>query len=65
VTIRYTVVNHGTRPYAFEIWKATTRLILPDHEVRLRVNWDYRGSFVFRSLYRGRPVGPHGIIRVY
>jgi hypothetical protein len=28
------------------------------------VNWDYRGRFLYRTLYRGRPAGPHGSVTV-
>jgi hypothetical protein len=62
--IRYTVVNRGSRPYALEIGKAATRAIPPHRRARIRVSWDYRGRFVYRTLYRGRPTGPHGSITV-
>jgi hypothetical protein len=62
--IRYTVVNDGSRPYALQIWTAVTRPIPPKGRTRLTVNWDYRGRFLYRTLYRGRPAGPHGSVTV-
>jgi len=64
VVIRYTIVNHGSRPYALQIWTGVTRPIPPKGRARLTVNWDYRGRFVYRTLYRGRPAGPHGSVTV-
>jgi hypothetical protein len=63
--IRYTVVNGGSRPYAFQIWKSKTRSIPPKGRALVRVNWDYRGRFVYRTLYRGKPAGPQGSVSVY
>jgi hypothetical protein len=65
VMIRYTILNRGTRPYTFQIWKATTGPIPPKGSARLRVNWDYRGRFFFRTLYRGKPAGPRGSVTVF
>jgi hypothetical protein len=62
--IRYTIVNHGSRPYALQIWTGVTRPIPPKGRARLTVNWDYRGRFVYRTFYRGRPAGPHGAVTV-
>src|SRR5689334_12163468 len=64
VVIRYTIVNHGNRPYAFQIWRQATRPIPPQGRARLTVNWDFRGRFVYRTFYRGRPAGPHGTVTV-
>jgi hypothetical protein len=64
VVIRYTIVNHGSRPYALRIWTGVTRPIPPKGRARLAVNWDERGRFVYRTLYRGRPAGPHGSVTV-
>jgi hypothetical protein len=63
--IRYTVVNHGSRPYAFQIWNARTRPIPPHGRALIRVNWDYRGHFVYRTIYRGKPAGPQGSVNVF
>jgi integrase len=63
-TIRYTVINRGSRPYAFQIGKARTRPIPPHRRALLRVYWNQRGHFVFRTIYRGKPVGPHGSVSV-
>jgi len=65
VMIRYTILNRGTRPYTFQIWKAKTGPIPPNGRARLRVNWDYRGRFLFRTLYRGKPAGPRGSVTVF
>jgi hypothetical protein len=64
VVIRYTIVNHGSRPYALQIWTGVTRPIPPKGRARLTVNWDHRGRFVYRTVYRGRPAGPHGSVTV-
>ncbi len=64
VVIRYTIVNHGSRPYALQIWTGVTRPIPPKGRARLTVNWDHRGRFVYRTLYRGRPAGPYGSVTV-
>jgi hypothetical protein len=63
--IRYTVVNHGSRPYVFQIWKSRTLAIPPKGRALVRVNWDYRGRFVYRTLYHGKPAGPHGSVSVF
>jgi hypothetical protein len=65
VTIRYTILNRGSRPYSFQIWKAQAGSIPPNGRARLRVNWDYRGRFLFRTLYRGKPNGPRGSVTVF
>ncbi len=65
VMIRYTILNRGTRPYTFQIWKTKTGPIPPNGRARLRVNWDYRGRFLFRTLYRGKPAGPRGSVTVF
>jgi hypothetical protein len=65
VTIRYTIVNHGSRPYAFQIWNTRTRPIPPKGRARIRVDWNYRGRFFFRTLYGGKPAGPHGSVTVF
>jgi hypothetical protein len=58
------IVNRGTRPYALQIWSASTRPIPPKGRARLQVIWNDRGRFVFRTLYRGKAAGPHGSITV-
>jgi hypothetical protein len=63
--IRYTIVNRGSRPYVFQIWKQKTDPIPPKGKARIRVNWDYRGRFVYRTLARGKPAAPHGSIIVF
>jgi hypothetical protein len=65
VMIRYTILNRGTRPYTFQIWKAKTGPIPRKGRARLRVNWDFRGHFTFRPLYRGKPAGPRGSVTVF
>jgi hypothetical protein len=63
--IRYTVVNHGSRKYVFQIWKAWTRPIPPHGRARLFVYWDHRGHFAYRTIYRGKPAGPQGSVNVF
>src|ERR1700720_2552431 len=62
--IRYQVVNHGSRKYAFQIRNARTQPIPPHGRAHIRVNWDYRGHFVYRTIYRGKPAGPQGSVHV-
>ena len=63
--IRYRVVNHGTRPYVFQIWTVETGTIRPNKMDSLLVNWNYRGRFVYKTIYRGKPFGPNGTVIVY
>jgi hypothetical protein len=65
VMIRYAILNRGTRPYTFQIWKAKTGPIPPKGRARLRVYWDDRGRFLFRTLYRGKLAGPRGSVTVF
>ncbi len=63
--LRYQVVNDGSRKYAFQIRNATTRPIPLHGRALIRVNWDHRGHFVYRTIYRGNPAGPLGSINVF
>jgi hypothetical protein len=65
VTIRYTIVNRGTRPYTFQIGRSNAGPIPPNRRAQLSINWDHRGRFLFRTLYRGRPAGPRGSVTVF
>ena len=65
VAIRYTIVNHSSRKYAFQIWKARTRPIPPHGRALISVNWDHRGHFVYRTIYHGKPAGPQGSVNVF
>jgi hypothetical protein len=63
--IRYTIINQGSRTYALQIGTAKTSPIPPKGRAVIRVNWDYRGRFLYRSLYHGKPAGPHGTVTVF
>ena len=63
-TIRYTIVNHGTRAYSFRIGETTTLPIPPQGRTRVRINWERRGRYLYGTYYRGRPAGPSGYITV-
>ena len=63
--IQYKVTNKGTRPYSFEIWAGKTRVIPPGHTDTLLVNWNYRGTFTYKTLYNGKPAGPHGTVTIF
>jgi hypothetical protein len=64
--IRYAVTNKGTRPYVFKMWETVTSAIKPHggHDSFL-VNWNYRGRYLYETLYRGKPAGPHGFITIF
>jgi hypothetical protein len=63
-TIRYTIANHGTRAYSFRIGNKTTRPIPPHARVRVRVDWNRRGRFLYGTYYHGKPAGPRGYVTV-
>ncbi len=63
--IQYKVTNKGTRPYSVQIWAGTTRVISPGHTDTILLNWNYRGNYVYRTLYRGKPAGPHGYVTIF
>jgi len=63
--IQYKVTNKGTRPYTFEIWAGKTGVIAPGHTDTVLVNWNYRGDFTYKTLYRGKPAGPHGYVTIF
>jgi hypothetical protein len=63
--IRYEATNKGTRAYAFKVWDSVTRVMRPRGNDSVLINWNYRGRFVYRTLFRGKPFGPKGVIEVY
>jgi hypothetical protein len=63
--IRYEIVNRGSRPYVFRIWSSETAPIRPRKRDSILVNWNYRGRFVYKTIYRGKPFGPKGTVIVY
>jgi hypothetical protein len=63
--IRYKIINKGTRPYSLTLWDVTTPVIRPGHSDTVLVNWNYRGTFTYASLYHGKPLGPHGRIKIF
>jgi hypothetical protein len=64
--IRYVVTNKGTKPYSFKIWESNTTVMRPHggHD-SLLLNWNYRGTFPYFSLYRGKAAGPHGHVTIF
>ncbi len=63
--IRYKVINKGSRPYSLRIWDVTTPPIRPGRFDTVLVNWNYRGTYNYASLYHGKPLGPHGRIKIF
>jgi hypothetical protein len=51
--IRYTVVNRGSRAFSLDILGSATGAVQPGRRKLILVNWDRRGSFVFRAAPRG------------
>lgn len=63
--IRYEITNKGTKAYAFKIWQTTTAVIKPGGHDSVLLNWGFRGTFVYESLYKGKPAGPHGHVTIF
>jgi hypothetical protein len=63
--IRYKIINKGTRPYSLRMWDVTTPPIRPGHFDTVLVNWNYRGTFTYASLYHTKPLGPHGRVKIF
>jgi hypothetical protein len=64
-TIRYSLLNLGSRPYSFEIWGAHTDPIRPRGRDSILVYWNFRGKFGYRLLFKGRPAGPRGFVEIF
>ena len=62
--VQYDVVNRGTKPYVFLIGEQQTRVIPPGRTATMEVTWYNRGSFSYKQLYHGKPVGPVGAVQV-
>jgi hypothetical protein len=63
--IRFSVLNKGTRPYAFRIWGDDTAVIKPGKHGTILVNWNYRGRFAYSIVLGGKPAGPKGTIVIF
>jgi hypothetical protein len=63
--IRYDVTNRGTRAYALEIWGSKTTVMRPARRASLLINWNYRGTYVYQLLYKGKPAGPRGTVIIF
>jgi len=63
--IRYDVINKGTRPYSVRIWSQVTPVIAPGHSYPVLLNWNYRGRFLYETLYKGKPFGPKGYVTIF
>ena len=63
--IQYKVINKGTRPYSEEIWDGKTTVIRPGHSDTILVNWNYRGVYLYKTLFNGKPAGPHGTVTIF
>jgi hypothetical protein len=63
-SVRYNVINQGTKPYAFLIGTQKTRVIPPGHQTSIEVHWSTRGKYRWERLYHGKPIGQIGLIRV-
>ena len=62
--ILYRIQNRGTKPYTFEMWGARTAVIRPGKKDTMLVSWNYEGKFLYLSLFKGKPAGPKGFIRI-
>jgi hypothetical protein len=63
--IRYEVRNTTRKTLVFQIWTARTLPIKPGHKDSMLVNWNYRGTFKFRMLFHGKPVGSAGTVTIF
>ena len=62
--LNYHVVNQGTKPYAFLVGKKRTPALAPGHQTTIQVQWTTRGSYRWERLFKGKPIGQTGIVRV-
>ena len=62
--ILYRFQNRGTKPYTFEMWGVRTAVIAPGKRDTMLVSWNYEGKFLYQSLFKGKPAGPKGFIRI-
>jgi hypothetical protein len=60
--IHYQISNNGKRPYAFRIWDRIVPPIRPGRHTSILINWNYRGTFSYFTLYHHKPAGPHGSV---
>jgi hypothetical protein len=63
--IHYEISNDGKRPYAFRIWDQTVAPIAPGKHASILINWNYRGSFPYFTLFHHKPAGPRGDVVVF
>ncbi len=63
--IRYEITNKGTKPYALKIWATTTTAIKPGGHDSVLLNWGFRGTFVYETLYKGKAAGPRGHVTIF
>jgi hypothetical protein len=63
--IRYEMTNKGTKPYVLQIWTTKSGTMRPGGHDSFLINWNYRGRYVYRTLLRGRPAGPKGLIIIF
>ena len=63
--IHYAITNKGNRTYSFRIWDETTNPIRPGGHDSVLVNWNYRGSFVYETLFNRKPVGVKGTVSIF
>lgn len=64
-SIRYDVINHGSHPYSVKIWDQVTPIIAPNHSYPILLNWNYRGIYLYETLYHGKPLGPKGYVTIF
>ncbi len=63
--IRYEFVNKGTKPYAVHMWAETTIVMKPGGHAMMLVNWQYRGTYHYWRVYRGKELKPAGTIVIF
>jgi hypothetical protein len=63
--IQYRVTNKGSRPYVLQMWKSKTTVIKPGKVDTILLNWNFRGTYTYETLYHGKPFGPRGHITIF
>jgi hypothetical protein len=47
------------------IWDNTTNVIRPGRFDTILLNWNYRGNYIYETLFHGKPVGPKGRVKIF
>lgn len=64
--IRYVITNKGTRPFRLKMWGTISNVMKPKGgKDSMLINWNYRGKYLYETLYKGKPAGPKGYITIF